>query len=193
MRILQLCCFSNLWPTDYDVVNIDLSTGLNVLDLPFDYGKDFDFIISAPPCTQFTKANSSHWVENPLMDIAIVQHCLAISLLSGKPFILENPPGRLDKLLPVITKYRKICLSDIASNKEWVLYSNMKLIRPSNARYGKAIVSSKSKRDKLIYPQYFIDYCNQQLLLHLNPGVAPGQMQSHVDSMHKMLLELAYK
>ena len=56
MKILQLCCVSNLWHPDHFVESHDLHTGSDVLDLPLNYGETFDLIVSAPPCDQFTKA-----------------------------------------------------------------------------------------------------------------------------------------
>lgn len=54
MKILQLCCVSNLWSDKHEVHSVDIKTGSDVLLLPNDFGKNFDLICSAPPCDQFT-------------------------------------------------------------------------------------------------------------------------------------------
>jgi len=137
MRILQLCCFTNLWSVNHHVESIDLRNGTNVLDLPPDYGKKFDLIVSAPPCDQFTKANSQNWEAKPWDYITIACKCLQISLYSGQDWIFENPPGRIEKLIPELKKFRRITWNCPESNKEYVLYSNMLLLKPSTIRYGK--------------------------------------------------------
>jgi hypothetical protein len=136
MRILQLCCFTDLWHSIHEICSIDLKTGNDVLDLYDDFGKEFDLIVSAPPCTQFTKANSLSWVPFPELYIRIAKKCFDISILSGKFWLLENPPGRIEKFLPGLTKFRMLTWSDFRTNKEYIVYSNF-LILSTGPRYGK--------------------------------------------------------
>lgn len=163
MKVLQLCCFSNHWGQRFEVKNVDITNGDNVLDIDNMIGLDYDFILSAPPCTQFTKANQHNWELLPGTDIEIVKKCLLISEISGKPFVIENPPGRIEKLIPELVKYRQITLNDITTNKEWVLYSNMLLLKPFLKRYGRKSISNLTKIKRLEYPPYFINYLKSQL------------------------------
>jgi hypothetical protein len=165
-KILQLCCFSNHWGNGFEVENIDISEGKNVLDLDDNYGRDFDFILSAPPCTQFTKANNHNWVVYPELDVKIAKKCLEISLNSYKPFVLENPPGRIEKLIPALTNFRALTLNDIMTNKEWVLYSNTLLISSGLFRYRKGkSINNLTLQNRLEYPTYFIETLKQMLNL----------------------------
>ena len=78
MKILQLCCVSNLWPSDYEVDSIDIKNGSDVLSLPRDYGKNYDLICSAPPCDQFTKANNHNWEIYPDYFVSVAKSCFDI-------------------------------------------------------------------------------------------------------------------
>lgn len=157
MRVLQLCMFTNHWGSDFDVESYDIRNGKNVLDLPDCYGNDFDFILSAPPCTQFTKVNNRNWLDNPFQDIEIVRKCLRISLLSHKPFVLENPPGRLTRLVPELEYIRLFNLNDLQTNKEWILYGNVKIPFSPGCRYGKKTINNLTVTKRLAYPKFFID------------------------------------
>ena len=145
MNILQLCCFTDLWHSMHEICSIDLKTGNNVLDLADDFGREFDLIVSAPPCTQFTKANSHAWSKNPELYIAIAKKCFTISILSGTFWLLENPPGRIETFIPALTSYRMLTWHGYRTNKEYVVYSNF-LILSYGRRYGKQSVSNYSKR-----------------------------------------------
>ena len=150
MNILQLCCFTDLWNSINEICSMDKKTGNDVLDLPDDFGKQFDLIVSAPPCTQFTKANNTRWLPYPELDIIIAKKCFDISIQSGALWLLENPPGRIETFLPGLTAYRMVTWSGLRTNKEYVLYSNF-LILTSGPRYGKpdsTLNLSKRQREK---------------------------------------------
>lgn len=176
MKVLGLCMFTDEFSFTHEFEFIDLSLGKDIFHLSNDYGQKSDLILGAFPCNQFTKANSSRWLKNPYINIAIALKCLVICEKSGKPWILENPPGRLERLIPAFSKYRQITLSDLTTNKEWVLYSNLPLTRPNNKRYGKACVSNGGIVKRNTYPKYYFQYIEQQLnLFGLLPGQQPGQ------------------
>jgi hypothetical protein len=171
MKILQLCCFTNHWPNTYHVESHDITNGKDVMNLPDEYGRDFDFILAAPPCTQFTKANCTKWELIPGTNLKIANKCFDICRKSGKNFVLENPPGRIEKLIPGLTQFRQLTLNDIHTNKEWVLYSNMLLLKPFTPRYGRSSISNFGIKKRLAYPKYFI---NSQL-----PGLTESKSQLH--------------
>jgi site-specific DNA-cytosine methylase len=136
MNILQLCCFTDLWHSKHEICSYDLRTGNDILDLPDDFGRNFDLVVSAPPCTQFTKANNLNWIDNPWDYINIAKKCFTMSINSGAMWFLENPPGRIETFLPELTNYRMLTWSGTRTNKEYVIYSNF-LILSCGYRYNK--------------------------------------------------------
>lgn len=124
MDILQLCCFTDLWSGKHEITSIDIKTGNNVFDLDDNAGKQFDLIVAAPPCTQFTKANSYNWYLFPAEEIRIAKKCFVICVNSGKPWLFENPPGRIEKFLPELTPFRILTWQSELTHKEYVCYSN---------------------------------------------------------------------
>lgn len=155
MEILQLCCFSNLWPSDCNVTSFDLKLGLNVFDLPDNYGKDFDLVVAAPPCTQFTKANSSKWLSFPKDDILLADKCFRICRSSSRYWFLENPPGRLPSFLPGLIRFRTLTWSGGITNKEYVIFSNFLILYAYFNRYGKNVIA-RSKINREIWQPDFV-------------------------------------
>jgi hypothetical protein len=135
-KVLQLCCFTNFWSDDVVVESHDLRNGKNIFDLPVDYGKSFDFILSSPPCDQFTKASAHAWDDYPTRFIDIAEHCINISIESGKKWMLEQPPGRIERFFPILTGFRLVTVMFPDSNKEYILYGNTLLTVPVCQRYG---------------------------------------------------------
>jgi hypothetical protein len=170
MRILQLCFVSNLWPPDYDVTSIDIKTGSNVLDLPPDYGKGFDLIVAAPPCDQFTKTNALRWSKYPDYFINVAKACFDICIASGKPWIYENPPGRIEKFIPDLSRSRIITWHGNVTNKEYVVYSNLLLLFQQAKRYGRpgTINNYTKARRELWQPDFFEALFNALELLGLS-------------------------
>lgn len=157
IKILQLCCVSNLWPEWAEVTSIDIQTGHNVLDLPSDFGKNYDFICSAPPCDQFSKANSLGWAHHPTNFINIAKKCLEISQNSGKYWFLENPPGRIEKFIPELTEYRLMTWHGTRTNKEYVIYGNFLVMSNKVRRYGKpGTINNYSKLKRELWQPDFI-------------------------------------
>jgi hypothetical protein len=158
MKILQLCCHSQLWGTGHEVESHDLITGSDILDLPVDYGKSFDLIVSAPPCDQFSKANSLNWQIYPDYFVKVARQCLEISIRSGQNWFLENPPGRIETFLPELTKFRAGTWHGNLTNKEYIIYSSFLVLIPYVKRYGKpGSINNYSKRKRELWQQDFID------------------------------------
>ena len=172
MKILQLCCFSNYWPSNYEVVSIDLKLGSDIFDISLDFAKGFDAIVSAPVCTQFSKANNRRWLLYPQKDILLVQQCLYLSINSGLPWFLENPPGRITSLIPSLIAYRKFTYQCLNASKEYVIFSNLPILTSYSPRYGKAsLVRGKLKREE--WQPDLVDFFNKQLLLSLSKSLNP--------------------
>jgi len=94
-------------------------------------------VLAAPPCDQFTKANSAHWEKEPRYFHQVANRCFQLCIWSGCYWVLENPPGRIENFIPELKKFRQLTYQDRDSNKEYVLYSNRLLISAKNPRYGK--------------------------------------------------------
>ncbi len=159
MKVLQLCFVSNLWPSSFDVTSIDIKTGSNVLDLPLDFGSLFDFIVAAPPCDQFTKANSLNWLDFPEDFVSVARHCFMLCVASGKPWLFENPPGRIETFLPGLSHFRVATWHGSITNKEYVVYSNFLFMFPYSSRYGKpgSINNLTKSQRELWQPDFFTD------------------------------------
>lgn len=157
MKVLQLCCFTSLWPKDWQVESIDLKQGKDVMELDLDIGKNYDLIASSPPCTQFTRASAYMWEFYPKKDIELVRKCLEISERSGKYWFLENPPGRIESLIPELNRYRLLTWTGSETNKEYVIYGNFIILKSGEPRYGKVVIErDKLQREKWI-PQLIYD------------------------------------
>jgi len=113
--ILSLFDYSGTWSepyreAGYKVLQYDLKfgPGNDILTLDFNQFKNQNVvgILAAPPCTHFTKASSLNWAfydKAGLTNISIelVKRVLyAVKLLYPKFWAIENPPGRIEKLIP---------------------------------------------------------------------------------------------
>lgn len=115
--ILSLCDFSGTWSDPYrehyNVIQIDPKLNMTaqqfLSELPT---LEVHGILMAPPCTDFTNAGSRYWPDKDAdgttqQSIEIVKACLAIKdHYKPKFWALENPVGRLQKLIPELGKYK---------------------------------------------------------------------------------------
>lgn len=129
-KVLQLCCFTNLWGYGYQVESHDIRNNKNIFDLPDDYGKDFDLIAAAPPCNQYTIANNRNWQTYPEYEIAVTRKCLTICQLSGKGWFIETTIGRIETFFPELKKYRAGTWQSRITTKKHTIYSNLLLLFP---------------------------------------------------------------
>jgi len=157
-KILQLCCFTNLWPASCSVISIDLKFKTSVFNVSQDYVNKFDLIAASPPCIQFTKANSSNWVIYPEHQINIALKCFELCVRSSKLWFLENPPGRIETFIPALKKYRVATWNGNIHKKEYVIYSNFLFLFPKSKRYsGNLSESSLSQNSRNKWKQDFIN------------------------------------
>lgn len=163
MKILSLCFCNDYFP-EHENLMIDVKFGCNVLDYHNDIGKEFDLILAAPPCDQFTKANSGHWLQFPQNYIDIAQKCFSICVQSGKPFVLENPPGRIGKFIVEIEKYRVVTFQDYYTNKEYVLYSNLLIMPLMQRRYGKVKIHAWNKQIREMWTVGLVEYIKKNIV-----------------------------
>lgn len=167
MRILQLCCFTNHWGEDHQVESWDIKDGKDIFSLPDDYGKNFDLIISAPPCRQFTVANNRNWHKEPTEYINIARKCLTISEQSDKPWILENVIGRIDKLIPELKKYRIGTWKSTTTTKKHLIFSNtmifLNVVDQTNCKPINLIWGGKYRHKREAWEPSFIESINRNL------------------------------
>jgi len=167
MKILQLCCFTNLWPEHHQVYSIDLRLKRNIFDYPWDYGKNFDLVVAAPPCDQYTKANCHGWKTNPNYFNKVTTKCLEMCISSGQNWFLENPPGRIEKFFPELTQYRLLTWHGSLTKKEYVLYGNILILLPGTKRYiGPGTNSNLTKKQREKWqPDFIYDISRSMQLL----------------------------
>lgn len=166
MRILQLCCFSDFWEPGHQVESHDLKNGSDILNLPKDYGKNFDLVCAAPPCDQFTKANSSRWIVYPHYYVEVAQTCFNLCRSSAGFWWLENPPGRIESFVSGLTQFRMLTWSGCLTNKEYVIYSNFLIMNQYVSRYGKSNIP-RSKVEREIWQHDLIETISRNLSLCL--------------------------
>ena len=116
-NILSLFDYSGNWcsfykQAGYQVYQVDKKLDIDVLDLnvrnlPFDecYG-----ILAAPPCTDFASSGAQYWKQKDIdgrttHSLELVEKTLElISYYNPHFYAVENPVGRLQKLLPQLGK-----------------------------------------------------------------------------------------
>jgi len=169
MNILQLCFFTDLWHSKHSVTSIDIKTGIDILTLSDDVGKEFDFIVAAPPCDQFTLAAAWMWEKYPDYFIKVAKKCYQICINSGKEWIYENPPGRIEKFLPELKPYRIMTWQSSYCNKQYVIYSNLLFMTGHNERYGHSSkVHNQAKKTREAWlPELVKDI---EIILHDRPA-----------------------
>jgi len=74
--------------------------------------KYFYGILSAPPCTDFSVSGAQYWGEKDEDGrtnhscILVHQTLMIIKYFNSNFWVLENPIGRMEKLIPEMKKYR---------------------------------------------------------------------------------------
>jgi len=117
--IISLFDFSGIWSLPYRragyiVIPVDSKLGIDLYDFNYqNIRKDsVHGILAAPPCTDFSKAGSCYWKEKDKsgktsQSVKIIKKTLEIVEYFNPVFwALENPPGRLDKLIPELKTKR---------------------------------------------------------------------------------------
>lgn len=112
--ILDLCGGTGCWSKPYKEAGYDV----RIITLP-----EYDIltyqppervygVLAAPPCTAFSLASASYWSEYDTngfteYSLSLVKRCFEIAYLTkSKFFALENPKGRLRKLLGINPIYK---------------------------------------------------------------------------------------
>lgn len=138
-RILSLFDYTGNWANPYkengyEVLLIDLKYGDNILT--WDYkklGKKYFYgILAAPPCTDFSGSGAQYWKmkdedgRTNYSCILVHQTLMIIKYFNPNFWVLENPVGRIEKLIPELTKYRLYsfnpCDFGDAYTKKTILY-----------------------------------------------------------------------
>lgn len=104
--ILDLCGGTGAWSkpyadAGYDVRVITLPDDARLVKMP---SEPIHGVLAAPPCTLFCTGGSHLWhkrSKEELIDaLSIVDACIRIAVMTMPVFwVLENPPGRLNKYL----------------------------------------------------------------------------------------------
>lgn len=114
--ILSLYDYSGNWSkpyreAGYRVEQIDIKLGRDIFtERPSDYPKTYG-ILAAPPCTHFAVAGAKHFAAKDLdgrteKDVQLILRTLEfIEQLKPNFWCLENPVGRLNRLVPGLCMY----------------------------------------------------------------------------------------
>lgn len=118
--ILSLFDYSGTWPkpfaeAGYNVHSLDLKRGDNILDFKTqdDWLQRFpkvSGVLAAPPCTDFTNSGAQYWSAKDAdgrteASLELVRQALrCVELYQPDFWVVENPVGRLPKLLPRLGK-----------------------------------------------------------------------------------------
>ena len=117
--IISLFDYSGAWSLPYRragyiVIQIDIKLGISIYD--FNYRSieknKVHGILAAPPCVDFSKAGSCFWKKKDVSgktaeSVKLVLKALEIIYYFNPNFwALENPPGRLEKLIRELTLKR---------------------------------------------------------------------------------------
>jgi hypothetical protein len=114
--ILSLFDYSGNWSSPYkeagyDVYQVDIKSGINILNLTTDDLPDSIYgILAAPPCTDFAGSGAQYWKVKDLdgrtdFSLSLIDKVLELVDVYDPHFwVLENPVGRLQILRPNIGK-----------------------------------------------------------------------------------------
>lgn len=117
--ILSLFDYKKTWSkpyeeNGYEVVIIDLKHGVDIITWNYKLYKPKHFygILAAPPCTDFAGSGARWWKEKDkdgrtnYSCILIHQTLAIIKYFNSEFWALENPVGRIEKLVPEMKQYR---------------------------------------------------------------------------------------
>lgn len=116
--VLSLFDYSGNWSrpyreNGYRVIQIDLKLGTDIMDVDTDWlneHESIDIILAAPPCTDFAVSGAQYFKVKDAdgrteKSLQLVRKVLEIVRLTNpRVWALENPVGRLPRLLPEIGK-----------------------------------------------------------------------------------------
>lgn len=156
--ILDLCGGTGAWSAPYktngyEVILVDINFPPYIDILNYEAPKDIYGILAAPPCTDFSGAGSRHWKKKDAdgrteYSISLVKACLRIIKEANPSFwALENPPGRIKKLVPEIgdpiLKFNPCDYGDPYSKLTYV--------------WGKFNIPKKLPRVSIDYSSHYVD------------------------------------
>ena len=116
MRIISLFDYTGIWSrpyveAGYDVMRVDRQLGQDIYDLE-PPGSPVRGIIMQPPCTDFARCGA-RWFAAKDADgrtaesVRLVRHALTwIAACEPDWWVLENPAGRLARLVPELGPWR---------------------------------------------------------------------------------------
>lgn len=108
--ILSLFDYSGSWSYPFqevaDVIQVDIKHGIDIMNWDYKQYKNVIGILMAPPCTDFSSSGAQYWKRKDAdgttaRSVALVKKGLEIvDYHKPKFWALENPVGRIHKLIP---------------------------------------------------------------------------------------------
>ena len=116
--LLSLFDYSGQWSAPFetvaDVVRVDIKRGTDILQWDYRQIENVIGILSAPPCTDFSVSGAQYWAAKDAdgrteKSVLLVKKTLEIiDYFQPKFWALENPVGRIDKLVPELKPLRRL-------------------------------------------------------------------------------------
>src|SRR5882724_1343843 len=115
-KVVSLFDYTGVWSTpyrdSYDVIQVDIQHGSDVYDQSLESLRNVHGVLAAPPCTDFANSGA-RWFADKDNDgrteasIALVQRTMYL-INQWRPawWVLENPVGRIQRLVPEIGECR---------------------------------------------------------------------------------------
>ena len=115
-ELLSLFDYSGAWSKPYrdagwTVYQIDIKHGYDVNDTWWNNLVNVQGILAAPPCTDFSVSGAQYWKQKDLdgrtqASLALIYRTLQLVAIHAPQFwCLENPVGRLNRLVPELVQY----------------------------------------------------------------------------------------
>lgn len=115
--LLSLFDYTGTWSNPYKragwrVIQIDIKLGIDVFAFREDLvATKIDGILAAPPCTDFSVSGAQYWPKKDLdgtteASVALVLRTIElIKYFKPNFWVIENPVGRIGKLVPELLQY----------------------------------------------------------------------------------------
>ena len=114
--LLSLFDYSGQWSAPFaeiaEVIRVDIKSGTDILQWDYRQIENVVGILAAPPCTDFSVSGAQYWPAKDAdgrteKSVLLVKKTMEIiDYFSPKFWAMENPVGRIDKVVPELKNKR---------------------------------------------------------------------------------------